>query len=331
MPPLVAASTAVAAVAVAGLTALLLPLPDAGSLALARRAEPPPSPVPPPSAPDEALLLLSNDAAFPASPWGYWNSEHAHPGAWGSLVNASTGAPLYPLCDAAGRGVHAQSPVALADDAPTAQPAPGGATSFARTSSASRFRVSPTLPRFGVPGVVVTPSDGEATWVLDGTEFTLVNYHFHAPGEHTLNGASFALEGHFVYRSASGGLAVFGVLYPNSSGVDNAHLAAWWDHVGAGQEVEVGARTALGAADDAARWLTALLEDDLVGWPHPRFYRYDGSLTTPPCTEGVKWVVAVSSHGVSEAQRNAYAAAVGHEHTHRHPVPLGARTVTIYN
>ncbi len=110
----------------------------------------------------------------------------------------------------------------------------------------------------------------------DGAVYQLVQFHFHTPSEHTVKGKTYALELHLVHRSAEGKLAVVGVLV--DIGAENPAFASIWDHLpseaGAEQIVE-------GVTINAG---------DLL--PQTKsYFTYDGSLTTPPCTEGVKWFV----------------------------------------
>lgn len=70
---------------------------------------------------------------------------------------------------------------------------------------------------------------------------------------------------------------------------------------------------------------------DVLGDPNPRYFRYDGSLTTPPCGEGVKWHVAVSRTGVNTAQRVLYQYAINLVDNHRDVQPLNGREVARFN
>lgn len=110
---------------------------------------------------------------------------------------------------------------------------------------------------------------------IDGQPFELLQFHFHHPSEHLLAGQRFDLELHFVHKSAAGQLAVLGVFI--RSGAENAALAPIW----AAMPGEATAETDTGQ--------TVSLDGLL---PSSRgFFRYQGSLTTPPCSEGVLWTV----------------------------------------
>lgn len=115
-----------------------------------------------------------------------------------------------------------------------------------------------------------------ASLTLDGVSYDLLQYHFHHPSEHHIAGTSFDMEVHFVHKAANGNLAVLGVMI--AKGDENPALESIWKLMPekAGDLVK------------SAQTLNpeALLpEDDQVS------YRYAGSLTTPPCSEIVSWVV----------------------------------------
>lgn len=103
---------------------------------------------------------------------------------------------------------------------------------------------------------------------LDGRDYTLVQFHFHGHSEHTIDGKQFALEGHLVHKSADGKLAVVGVMF--IEGKNNPLL----DNV-------------LGSIGRATR----IDPQDLLPADKKHYYHYVGSLTTPPCTEGVQWYI----------------------------------------
>ena len=105
--------------------------------------------------------------------------------------------------------------------------------------------------------------------------YDLVQYHFHAPSEHRVEGQPFAMEAHFVHRhAASGGLGVFGVLL--AQGAANPTFA-----VLAAAIPDEGAEASVDGIDPAG-----LLPASLAYWT------YEGSLTSPPCSENVDWMIA---------------------------------------
>lgn len=133
------------------------------------------------------------------------------------------------------------------------------------------------------------------TMIRKGEVATLLQAHFHDPSEHHLDGVAFPMEMHLVHRRADGGLAVVGVLF--REGAENAALAPLWSSFPGEPGREHGANVVFDAA--------ALLPSDRV------HFEYQGSLTTPPCTEGVEWFVMHSPLEASPAQVAALRSAIG--------------------
>lgn len=112
------------------------------------------------------------------------------------------------------------------------------------------------------------------TLTLDDAAYELVQLHFHAPSEHTIDGRHAAAEIHFVHGDHDGPFVVLGVLV--EEGPPEATMIDVFDHL------------PLGVGDTHADTFfdaSELLPDSLAA------YRYEGSLTTPPCTEDVTWLV----------------------------------------
>lgn len=147
------------------------------------------------------------------------------------------------------------------------------------------------------------------TSVIDGVTYDLVQFHFHKPSEHQVKGEAFPMELHFVHKNAAGGLAVIGVLL--TVGEENPAYDTLW----AAQPEE---KTAEGEGNKVAGFdLTKLLPPDLHAW------RYPGSLTTPPCTEGVSWNVLATPAAVSQAQIDEFR----YDHNARPVQDIGDRLV----
>jgi carbonic anhydrase len=138
-----------------------------------------------------------------------------------------------------------------------------------------------------------------------GVVYQLTQFHYHAPSEHQVNGRSFALELHLVNESASGQSLVLGVLIrPGRANPALARLiAALPAHVG--RHAKLTGFNPLSLLPDRGRG--------------PR-YAYAGSLTTPPCTEGLRWNVFAKPVELSRAQIRRFTAI--YDHTDR---PLQAR------
>ena len=127
--------------------------------------------------------------------------------------------------------------------------------------------------------------------VLEGRSFSLLQFHFHLPSEHTAEGEAFPMEVHFVHQAEEGDLAVIGVFM--DAGAADPVVQGIWD-----------------AIPDPGESPEALADLDPRGFlPEGSGHlRYAGSLTTPPCSEIVSWVVMAESISVSQAQVDAFAA-----------------------
>jgi carbonic anhydrase len=146
--------------------------------------------------------------------------------------------------------------------------------------------------------------------VVDGTPFELKQFHFHAPSENEIDGQSYPMEAHLVHASKEGHLAVIGVMFVE--GAENKTLAQAWSHV----PEKADSHHALLVPVAAAGLLPAKRE----------YYRFNGSLTTPPCSEGVRWLVMKEPITASKKQIEAFAHLM--HHPNNRPIqPTYARPV----
>lgn len=137
--------------------------------------------------------------------------------------------------------------------------------------------------------IQVTVAD-EDTFVLDNEKFILRQYHFHTPSENQINGHSFPLEAHFVHSKEDGDLAVVAVMF--EVGKENPALVP----LIAAMPKEENQQNSIDREVD----LRALFPEDL------HYYRFSGSLTTPPCSEGIRWLVLKQPVTLSQAQLDAF-------------------------
>jgi carbonic anhydrase len=240
---------------------------------------------------------MSSDTVSGDVHWGYEGAEG--PANWARLD------PSFATC---GSGVE-QSPIDLTGSVPDSEVLrPHEVTETILTPS-QRAHVMDIIDN---GHTIQITNDIPMKVELEGTDYELVQYHFHAPSEHQIDGEHAPLEVHFVHQSAGGGLAVLGVL------VEEGAHDPLWEFVLA----------ELPDGPDDERHLEDLdleLEEFL---PLPkRYYRYEGSLTTPPCSEGVHWAVMAEKRQISAAQM---AEIVSHLHDNNRPVqPLGNRALRL--
>ena len=222
--------------------------------------------------------------------WGY--DGDTGPDRWGGL-DAS-----FAVCDT---GVE-QSPVDLTGAAPTDATDGGGLDIQWQATEAEVVDNGHTIQ--------VNVAEGSSI-VLEGRPFSLVQFHFHVPSEHTVDGTASPMEVHFVHAAEEGDLAVIGVFM--EAGDADATIQNLWEAIPAPDE----SPAAVGAFDPGT-----LL-------PEGRgYFRYQGSLTTPPCSEVVSWVVMTESISVSQAQVDAFAALYP---MNARPVqPLNGREIQLY-
>ena len=219
--------------------------------------------------------------------WGYGARDG--PACWGSLD------PAFALC-ARGRE---QSPIDLAGGRP-ADLAPVGF---------DYRRVGVSVENTGHT-VQVNPEPGSSI-LLDRVRYALAQFHFHHGSEHLVDGVRLPLELHLVHASADGALAVVGVLI--EEGAANEALAPVWACLPA----EPGPPRAVPGTLD----LASLIPAGGTAW------RYRGSLTTPPCSEGVAWAIPTGFLTMSAAQIAAFGAIF--PRNYRPVQPLGERVLRI--
>lgn len=192
-------------------------------------------------------------------------------------AGAQTWATPYPDC-----GGVAQSPIDLI-----------GAESLDLTNLVFDYQPSGITIRNNGHTVQVDMDPG-STIELDNQRYRLAQFHFHAPSEHTIDGQPAAAELHLVHVSddtqPASPKVVVGVLI--NVGDDNPVLSAVWDNLNAANATPQPVNGTVNAAD-------------LLPATQTR-YHYTGSLTTPPCTEGIDWNVMTEPIEMSPAQLKAF-------------------------
>ncbi|HEX6850609.1 MAG TPA: carbonic anhydrase family protein [Candidatus Polarisedimenticolaceae bacterium] len=233
------------------------------------------------------LCLVVASAAF-AGQEGHWSySGEAGPEAWARL------SPQFSAC----AGME-QSPIDLTGFIEAELPALGFA-----------YRPGGTEILNNGHTVQVSYAAGSSLSV-DGIAFELKQLHFHTPSENRIEGKSFPMEAHLVHADRDGNLAVLALLFVD--GEENGALKS----IVATLPTSAGEKLALPAAFAAESLLPADRD----------YYRFSGSLTTPPCTEGVRWLVLKRAAPISAAQVEAFAHAM-HGPNNRPVQPVHARPV----
>jgi carbonic anhydrase len=207
-------------------------------------------------------LITGNGFASGGGQWGY--TGEGGPEHWGALD------PSYALC-ASGAN---QSPIDLTD-----------------------FTEAELEPiQFDYTGLVTEVAHNNhmiqakytagSTIKVDGKIFALQQINFHAPSEHLINGGQVPVEAHFIHTDTDGNIAIIAVMY--TPGNEHAELKKIWEQMPA----QEGKKAGMASQVRAERLMPENKE----------YYRVNGSLTTPPCTEGVLWMVMKNPVPVSEAQ-----------------------------
>ena len=142
-----------------------------------------------------------------------------------------------------------------------------------------------------------SPLARPSTPLTAGEVFELLQFHFHAPAEHTIAGKHAAMEAHFVHRNSAGKLAVVGVMM--RSGAHNQPLASVFANMPTG----IAPKTQFA---DARIDASAVVPSE-----RRAYFHYKGSLTTPPCSEGVQWFVLADAIEVSPVQIRTFERILG--------------------
>ncbi len=217
-----------------------------------------------------ATLALAGFAAQAQGHAAHWNYERSHegPAHWAELDHAF---------ESCAKGMN-QSPIdirnAVKADLPALQFNYGEAV--------------PTLVNSGHTVQINLPA-GQTVTVGDKT-YELLQFHFHTPSEEALNGKRTAMVGHFVHKNAAGEFGVIAILM--QPGKTNAAFAPVFAHL---------PRKAESINVEGLKLnLAAMLPIDRT------YYAFEGSLTTPPCSEGVHWMVMKQPIALGAEQIKAF-------------------------
>jgi len=242
------------------------------------------------------------DQTAPASArpvhWGYEGEDG--PDHWASL------SPVYALC-AEGKG---QSPINISK-----MNAQGGAN-WTLDYKTTSLKISHTEHMDDIVDnghtIQVTVDEG-STFTFEDKTYALKQFHFHTPSEHTVDGQHMPMEMHIVHQSEDGSLAVVGVMFKEGKQV-NENFAKIIAN--------------LPNAKGETRHITNVNLELNVHLPKDNYaYHYTGSLTTPPCSENVQWMVLRDMVSLTADQIHAFSSRIG---PNNRPVqPLHDRLVEV--
>lgn len=150
--------------------------------------------------------------------------------------------------------------------------------------------------------------NGRNSFTIDGETFELQQFHFHTPSENQIKGRQYPLEAHFVHANANGELAVISVMF--DAGDQNAALSKLIN--------------AIPQENQTTFFKDTFEIKDLLP-KTANYYRFNGSLTTPPCSEGVRWFVLKDTQTLSKDQAAKLMEVMGQNN--RPLQPLNARVV----
>jgi carbonic anhydrase len=198
----------------------------------------------------------------------HWTYEGENgPPAWGTLK------PEFNLCALGKR----QSPIAIQSNATLQGPAEP--IEFAYTPSVG------TVVNNG--HTIQVDVQGENSITVRNSTYKLLQFHFHTPSEEMINTKRYAMVAHLVHKNAAGQLAVVSVLM--EVGEPSSFLDKVWTYM----PLDI---------NDRVRMPDNLLDMNEILPADQRYYQYFGSLTTPPCSEGVLWLVIKQPLRISPAQ-----------------------------
>jgi len=211
------------------------------------------------------LCLTSLAQSTLAAEWSY--TGDTGPAHWGDL------SPEYTACT---HGKN-QSPVDIKD-----------AYNYEHARIKFDFEHLSNNVYFGAHGLVINFES--AGFTLENHKYKLDQLHFHSPSEHRIAGKSFPLEAHFVNSDKDGNLAVISVLF--RKGVENKNIQKLLNKI----------------SENKGKFVLRSFNEFTAKQLLPRtkkYYHLNGSLTTPPCSEGVLWLVMQHQVTISAAQIDA--------------------------
>lgn len=239
-----------------------------------------------------AGLILSMSPVVDAAETVHWDYDSEDVSStWGKL------SPQYQLC-ATGKN---QSPINITAADPVKN----------KHKLKIEYEISPHDILFNGHTIQVNTQDQSDYMVLDQDKFYLKQFHFHTPSENQIHAKSYPMEVHFVNQNEHEQLTVLAVMF--ELGKENREWKSLWRD--------------LSPQENQDKVLSKPIDlDDLL--PKQRdYYRTTGSLTTPPCTEGVNWIIFKHPISISAQQLEDFKALLKHHANNRQIQPSNNRVI----
>jgi carbonic anhydrase len=223
---------------------------------------------------------------LPEHSWDY--GEAQGPNHWGELK------PEFATC----KNGHSQSPIDIRSPQKSDLPS-------------ITFDYKPSTLRIVDNGHTIMINYDPGSFIsIGGKKYVLKQFHFHRPSEEKIDGKRHEMVVHLVHADEAGKLVVIAVLL--EKGHDNALIRELWNHLPKTKEKE---EIVNGIQVNASSLLPA----------HRDYYTFSGSLTTPPCSEDVRWFVFKDAGAISAAEVDAFSRL--YPHNVRPTQPLYGRVV----
>ncbi|KAG6512853.1 hypothetical protein ZIOFF_030987 [Zingiber officinale] len=280
-----------------------------------------------------ALLLAACAAAYDTVNFTYSGANG--PSAWGSLC------PQYRLCSEGKR----QSPINIVNADAEYNP------KLIRLRRNYRACSNATLLDNHC-NIALRYDEDVGYVVVEGKKYSLLQMHWHSPSEHTIDGERFPVELHLVHKSVDGNITVVAVLYQFGRAdplliqvimnkLDFVCFLPFWETM-IKQSIATGLqlkdkmaelKKEVLAGDEQARVPVGVVKMRSLKQHTRKYYRYVGSLSTPPCTENVVWNVLGEARKMSRRQAAELQAPLkeAYRRNARPAQALNGRVVQVYD
>ncbi|KAK8649263.1 hypothetical protein V6N13_129993 [Hibiscus sabdariffa] len=243
------------------------------------------------------FAIASFEEVEDETPFAYTEESGKGPKEWGQLD------PHWKLCDTG----KLQSPIDLLSGKRQVLPSLG--------KLKKNYKPAPAVAKNRGHDIMVRWTGDAGKMSINGTDYKLLECHWHSPSEHTFNGTRYQLELHMVHASAHGELAVVAIVY--KYGRPDSFLTRLFNRMKTMEHDEK---------------MLGIFNPGDIKFGSRKYFRYIGSLTVPPCTEGVIWTIINKLRTVSRDQVKALRDAVhdGYENNVRPTQSLDGKSVLFY-